>query len=314
MDGTWDYDSTILALHDPGLADDCFRLAPHYAPPALCAEMARLVYCPDLDRVTAALRRAGFASPSWFRAAGTDVFLASSRDQAVLAFRGTEGLQLQRMVDPARLQRLFQQSGLDWQETLRRLFAGGVPDMEEAMDRLAAECRDLMTDLDALPQAWPGGGKVHRGFAGALERVWPQIEGPLAALDLPVLYTGHGLGGALATLAASRRPPETLYTFGAPRAGDKAFATTLARTAAYRYVNCCDAVALLPPAVYQPAGRLRYIDSDGRLRDAEEDEAARAKARSAHFRKTLGQWDKVWIRDLVDHAPVNYVKALLAAQ
>lgn len=318
MDGTWDYDSTILALHDPGLTDDWFRLMSRdgmrYQPPAMCAEMARLVYCSDLDRVTTALRRAGFASPSWFRAAGTDVFLAQSPDHAVLAFRGTEGPRLQRLVDPAKLQRLFQQSGLDWQETLRRLFEGGVPDTREAMDRLAAECRDLLTDLDALPQQWPAGGNVHRGFARALDRVWPQIEGQIEALDLPILYAGHGLGGALATLAASRRPPETLYTFGAPRVGDKAFAATLAKTVAYRYVNCCDAVANLPMAVYQPVGTLRYIDSNGRLRKAEEGEAARARARSAHFQKTLGQWDKVWIRDLVDHAPVNYVKALLAAQ
>ncbi len=312
--GTWDYDSTILALHEPGLADDCFRLAPRYDPPALCAEMARLVYCADLDRVTTALRRAGFASPSWFRAAGTDAFLAQSRDQAVLAFRGTEGPKLQRLVDPARMQRLFQQSGLDWQETLRRLFAGSLPDLNEAMDRVLLECQDLFTDLDALPQAWPGGGKVHRGFVRALDRVWRQIESQLDGLDMPVLYTGHSLGAALATLAASRRPPETLYTFGSPRVGDKDFAATLARTVVYRYVNCCDAVARLPPAVYQPVGTLRYIDSNGRVTDREEDEAARLRARSAHYEKTLGQWDKVWVRDLVDHAPINYVKALLAAQ
>lgn len=159
---------------------------------------------------------------------------------------------------------------------------------------------------------------VQHGFAGALDRVWPQIEGQLETLDLPVLYTGHGVGGALATLAASRRPPETLYTFGAPPVGDKAFAAALGRkeggTVAYRYINCCDAVAHLPPAAYQPVGKLRYIDSNGRLRDDAEDEAARAAARNAHFRKTLGQWDKVWVRDLVDHAPVNYVTALLAAQ
>lgn len=314
MDGTWDYDFTILALRDPGLADDWFRLASRYEPPALCAEMARLAYCADLDRVTAALRRAGFASPSWFRAAGTDAFLARSQDQAVLAFRGAGGPRLQPLIDPARLQRLFQQSGLDWQETLRRLFAGGVPDMQEAMDRLLHESRDLLTDLDATPQGWPSGGKVHRGFAGALDRVWPQIEGQIEALGLPVLYAGHGLGGALAALAASRRPPETLYTFGAPPAGDKAFAATLGPTVAYRYVNCCDAVAHLPAAAYLPVGRLRYIDSNGRLRDAGEDEGDRARARGAHFQKTLGQWDKVWIRDLADHAPVNYVKALLAAQ
>jgi hypothetical protein len=276
--------------------------------------MARLVYCADLDRVTTALRRAGFASPTWFRAAGTDAFLARSQDHAVLVFRGTEGPKLQRLVDPARLQRLFQQSGLDWQETLRRLFAGGVPDLREAMDRVLLECQDLLTDLDALPVAWPGGGKVHRGFVGALDRVWTQVESQLDGLDLPVLYTGHSLGAALATLAASRRPPETLYTFGAPRVGDEAFVQTLARTVVYRFVNCCDVVTRLPPAVYEPAGTLRYIDSHGRLNGEEEDEAARLRARTAHFQKTLGQWDKVWIRDLVDHAPVNYVKALLAAQ
>jgi len=310
-DGTWDYDSSVAALHDPGLADDCFRLAPHYAPPALCAEMARLVYCSDLDRVTTALRRVGFDSPAWFRAAGTDAFLTKSADVAVLAFRGTEGPKLQRLIDPARVQRLFQQSGMDWQETMRRLFAGGVPDMQEAMDRIARECQDLFTDLDALPQAWPAGGKVHRGFVGALDRVWKQVEGQLAALDMPVLYTGHSLGAALATLAAGRRPPDTLYTFGSPRVGDAAFVGTLAKTAAYRYVNCCDVVAQVPPAVYQPAGVLRYIDSGGRLTDHEENEAAKLKARTAHFRKTFGQWDKIWIRDFVDHAPINYVKALL---
>jgi predicted lipase len=232
----------------------------------------------------------------------------------VLAFRGTEGPKFQRMIDPARIQRLFQQSGMDWQETMRRLFAGGVPDMQEALDRIALEYRDLLTDLDALPADWPAGGKVHRGFVGALDRVWPQIEGQLAALDMPVLFTGHSLGAALATLAAGRRAPDTLYTFGSPRVGDAGFSATLATSVVYRYVNCCDIVAQIPPAIYQPLGTLRYIDSGGKLRDDEEDDAAKLQARIAHFRRTFGQWDKIWIRDLVDHAPVNYVKALLAAQ
>lgn len=312
--GLWDYDSSATALHDPGLADDCFRLAPHYGPAALCAEMARLVYCADLDRVTTALRRARFGAPSWFRDAGTDAFLARSADVAVLAFRGTEGPKLQRLIDPARIQRLFQTSGMDLQETMRRLFAGGLPDIQEATARIAEECRDLFTDLDALPMAWPQGGKVHRGFAGALDRVWTQIEGQLDRLDMPVLFAGHSLGAALATLAASRRPPDTLYTFGSPRVGDADFAASMAKTVVYRYVNCCDVVAHLPPAVYQPVGTLRYIDSNGRLTDTEEDEKTKLAARTAHFQRTVGQWDKIWLRDLVDHAPVNYVKALLAGQ
>lgn len=312
-DGIWAYDSSVLALHEPGMADDWFRLAPQYEPPALCAEMARLAYCADLDRVTLALHRAGFAAPSWFRAAGTDAFLTRSRDHAVLAFRGTEGPKLQRLVDPARAQRLFQQSGLDWQETVRRMFAGGLPDLQEGMDRVLRECQDVFTDLDALPQPWPGGGKVHRGFVYALDRVWKQIEGQLEGLDMPVLYAGHSLGGAMATLAASRRPPDTLYTFGSPRVGDKDFAATLAKSVVYRYVNGCDVVARIPPG-YLPVGTLRYIDTNGRLAGREEDEGARMRARAAHFKSVVGQWDKVWVRDLVDHAPVNYVKALLAAQ
>ena len=314
MNNIWDYDSSAAALHDPGLADDCFRLAPDYGPAALCADMARLVYCADLDRVTTALRRVGFDSPSWFREAGTDAFLARRSDLAILAFRGTEGPKFQSLVDPAKIQRLFQQSGLDWQETVRKLFEGGLPDMKDMMDRVLHECRDLLTDLDAVPQDWPEGGKVHRGFHGALARVWSHIEPSLDALDVPVLYTGHSLGGALATLAAARRAPETLYTFGSPRVGNAEFAATLSGTVIYRYVNCCDIVAYLPPAFYEPVGTLRYIDSNGILADTEEEDAAKFAARMAHFQQTMGQWDKVWIRDLVDHAPVNYVKALLGNQ
>lgn len=69
--------------------------------------------------------------------------------------------------------------------------------------------RDLKVDLQAWPYPWPHGGRVHQGFAEALMDVWKSL-GPALEADLGrVLYTGHSLGAALATLplpASTRRP------------------------------------------------------------------------------------------------------------
>lgn len=314
MSNIWDYDASTLALSSPGEATDFFRLAERYDPPALCAEMARLVYCSDLDRVDAALARVGFGGPSWFRAQGTDAFLAESDDMAVLAFRGTESPRFRRILDGGRIQQLMQGGGQNWQETMQQTLSGALPDLRDMFDRLLEEGQDVLTDIDFVPEEWPEGGKVHRGFARAIDRVWDDVSRRLERLEVPVLFAGHSLGAALATLAASRRAPDTLYTFGSPTVGDADFAATLGGTVAYRYVNCCDIVCRLPPALYDPIGQLRYIDSNGRLAEAEENSAAKLQARTAHFQRVAGQWDKVWIRDLVDHSPVNYVRALLAGQ
>lgn len=318
MDHIWDYDATPGSLFDPGNADDFFRLAPRYHPPALAAEMARLVYCSDLNRVSLALRRAGYGDPLWFREKGTDAFLTRSADMAVLVFRGTEGPKLRHLTDPARLQRAFAQSGFDWTQAAQSFMAGLRPDMQEVSAHLMTELQDLLTDLDFVPTDWrvdgAPGGRVHRGFAQALDRVWEPIANQLAGLDMPVIFAGHSLGAALATLAASRHAPETLYTFGSPTVGDADFAKTLQGTVVYRYMNCADLVCRMPPALYAHVGTLRYIDSAGRLVHAAESEADQLAAWTEHFQATMAQWDKLWLRGLIDHAPVNYVRALLNGQ
>ena len=93
---------------------------------------------------------------------------------------------------------------------------------------------------------WPKGGLVHRGFRFAFSKLWREIEPLLNRSDVPVLYTGHSLGGALATLAASIRPPLALYTFGAPRVGDSSFLKTLDSVATYRFFNKPDIVPTVP--------------------------------------------------------------------
>ena len=103
-------------------------------------------------------------------------------------------------------------------------------------------------------------GRVHRGITELLDRHWPYIIARVALFqgeeDLPVWLTGHGTGGALATLAAARianlgYPLGPLYTYGAPRVGDSDFATDLWEHTGhqhYRIVNEADLTTHLVPA------------------------------------------------------------------
>jgi hypothetical protein len=117
-------------------------------------------------------------------------------------------------------------------------------------------------DLDTVTVAFPGGvGEVHRGFHTAFATVWADVERALAQLAGPVFYAGHSLGGAIATLAAARKPPRALYTFGSPRVGDAAFVASLDHVAVHRVVHGHDPVAAVPPEIlgYRHAGELHHL-------------------------------------------------------
>ncbi len=164
---------------------------------------------------------------------------------------------------------------------------------------------DWRTNLKTALADWSPGGVVHTGFRTALEDVWPELETALDRLTKPIFYTGHSLGGALAMLAASRRPPLAVYTFGAPRVGDAKFGETLADVAAYRVVNRRDTVPKSPPNL----GRPRYRHA-GELRAISIGESAGPSRRN---RVPPLPGDRRWFYPpgiLCDHAPVNYVACL----
>jgi len=60
-------------------------------------------------------------------------------------------------------------------------------------------------------------GRVHSGFYNHLEKVWDFV--PEEEETNPIVFTGHSLGGAMATLACSR-VKSTAVTFGSPRVGN----------------------------------------------------------------------------------------------
>ena len=107
--------------------------------------------------------------------------------------------------------------------------AGGHPPLEVALDWL--------NNVDMLSRTngtYPG--RVHKGFAGSVDRLWGKIEEAIRALLKPdrkdnrLFVTGHSKGGALANLAAWRAlaikelaSPIRVITIAAARAGNEDF-------------------------------------------------------------------------------------------
>ena len=152
-----------------------------------------------------------------------------------------------------------------------------------------------LSNLDMVASKWPGGGNVHRGFRNIFMELWDAIAIAIEATEKPLYYTGHSLGGALATLAASLRPPYAVYTFGAPRIGDAEFAQTLACVPVFNVFNPKDIVTALPPF----NRRSRFTHAGTIVRNVEVNSPHRAFAQAPSF--------------LANHAPLNYTAQLPVA-
>lgn len=178
---------------------------------------------------------------------------------------------------------------------------------------------DLWTDaqFELTPMALQP--EVHSGFRAALNEVWPAVTQALDALaaeGLPVWYTGYSLGAALATLAAARRAPMSLVTFGSPRPGNLDFMHQLDELPVYRFVNCCDVVTGTPPTAlgYWHVGEQVFLTAQGHvLRDPEPWHVARRQVLGQLLYQARLPWlhpGMVKSRGLADHAILNYIAAL----
>ncbi|SAK74243.1 Lipase (class 3) [Caballeronia temeraria] len=278
------YDASRVALESPHLRATVFVPGAEYDEVALSVELARLAYIhyedhdAGLARLKEALGRVRFDDVTIFEdaATGTQGFGASrsSDGLCVLAFRGTE----------------------------------------------PTELTDLGTDLAFTLTDWTEkAGRVHKGFAGAARSVLPEVERWLEhtqAARKRLILTGHSLGAAIATLYASLIAPDRLITIGSPRVGDAAFVATLAGSDMMRLVDCCDVVTELPPEVggYVHAGEAAYLTRKG-VRASSSDEAFvrgdRTAAREHYLLHYAWKAGNVVVRDLADHAPINYVRCFM---
>lgn len=133
-----------------------------------------------------------------------------------------------------------------------------IPVPEWPLDAAAerASYREWKANLQAglVPARAPLQGRVHHGFQNLLQPLAPEVQTRLAALAEAqrVVYTGHSLGGALATLLSGvvNPPPrctqQLIVSFGSPRIGDQALADGLSAPH-WRFVHGADLVPDLPP-------------------------------------------------------------------
>ncbi|MES2685955.1 MAG: lipase family protein [Pseudomonadota bacterium] len=275
------YDPTNDALLRPELRDTVFSSHTQPGHIAIAVEAARLAYyrfeesAAEKARLIQALALAGYGNLKTFTSntfVGTEAFGAihASDGTALLAFRGTQP------------------------------------------DKLA----DLGTDANALLVPWElGTGSAHFGFQRAYQAVREDIDdwraGPAA--DRQLIICGHSLGAALACLCASICTPHRLVTIGGPRTGDRVFVDSIEGPWT-RLVDCCDFVTRVPPTFlgYAHPGFRTYITWDGQIHENPTDDfiaADREQGRLDYLQNHAWRRGTVVVRDLADHAPINYARA-----
>ena len=131
---------------------------------------------------------------------------------------------------------------------------------------------DLWADIKTWKRKSETQGSVHAGFKGEVDKLWSGVQTFINSNNEKNLYiTGHSLGGAMATIAASRlRDVDSIkacFTYGSPRVGNKVWADHL-RFHHQRIQNNNDAVTQTPPMLigyrhYYPAV---YINHYGNIR------------------------------------------------
>jgi triacylglycerol lipase len=136
---------------------------------------------------------------------------------------------------------------------------------------------DIEADANALPVISETVSRVHKGFKGQVDELWPAIKEDLARTqnqNKDVWFTGHSLGAAMAVIMSSRclhlegvSDPQELYTYGCPRVGWQGYVKSLG-VVHHRWKNNNDIVTTVPLLVmgFRHHGTQHYLNAYGNVR------------------------------------------------
>ncbi len=170
---------------------------------------------------------------------------------------------------------------------------------------------DIRADVNAAVVLAETVGKVHRGFKQEVDDLWPCLELALKHNAKPIWFTGHSLGGAMATICAARcllsniwSTPSGLFTFGSPRVGNGRYINHVT-VSHYRWVNNNDIVTRVPPAWlgFRHSGKEIYLDWTGQIRQISSWQRFRDRLRGA-----LNGLARLRIDHFSDHSITRYVQ------
>jgi len=236
--------------------------------------------------VSTELRNAGFNKVTFFDTSGTQAFLATHPGVkggkfAVLAFRGTEEDSVDILTDIKLVRRLFPNENLV-EATLPE------PIAQQRETKKAEKLYAHGGFVEGLQNVW--GSALRKDIHSILpEAEWRGASGISEAIcqlapHTPLYFTGHSLGGALATLAAYKALVyrsngvniAALYTFGSPRTVQRPLADAISKEKEFehklfRIVNYIDLVPRLPPRIprlldFHHIGELVYFKKNRDLK------------------------------------------------
>ncbi len=175
---------------------------------------------------------------------------------------------------------------------------------------------DVKADVNAFMVLAETVGRVHRGFKKEVDDLWPALEEIIATDQRTLWFTGHSLGGAMATISAGRcflahipATPQGVYTFGAPRVGTKRYINNVT-VDLIRWVNNNDIVPRVPPTWmgYRHTGRRFYINTYGKVRRMTNRQRVKDRWRGFFHGLKQGKVDH-----FSDHAMAGYIQHIAGA-
>lgn len=192
-------------------------------------------------------------------------------------------------------------------------FRGTLPPELTSGDEFFRIAADWLNDAEIqLVEGTRLPGRIHHGFLDSLDNLWPGVENVIPELSArlaagsPFYVTGHSKGGALAALAGCRLAqfncvPTAVFTYAAPRAGDRDFADGFNKAchSAWRFEYKDDIVPHLPAATRMWSDIAQVIEK----RFSSEVSVLQSGSKSAPaFAQLVSHFDQLATRDLLPYA------------